>query len=103
MVSGDTLLHHIRSLQFGDHETPRVLSVDDFAFRRGTRYGTILVDLERHTLVDVLADRSANTFAHWLGEHPGVEIVSRDRGGEYAKRRGGQLLTPCKLRTVSTS
>jgi transposase len=85
MVSGDTLLHHIRSLQFEDHETPRVLSVDDFAFRRGTRYGTILVDLERHTLVDVLADRSANTFAHWLGEHPGVEIVSRDRSGEYAE------------------
>src|SRR5215208_3013117 len=85
MVSGDTLLHHIRSLQFGDHETPRVLSVDDFAFRRGTRYGTILVDLERHTLVDVLADRSANTFAQWLGEHPGVEIVSRDRSGEYAE------------------
>jgi len=59
--------------------------VDDFAFRRGTRYGTVLVDLERHTLVDVLADRSVNTFAHWLGEHPGVEIVSRDRSGEYAE------------------
>jgi transposase len=97
------LLHHIRSLQFEDHETPRVLSVDDFAFRRGTRYGTILVDLESHTLVDVLADRSANTFAHWLGEHPGVEIVSRDRVASTPKRRGGQLLMPCKLRTVSTS
>jgi transposase len=59
--------------------------VDDFAFRQGTCYGTILVDLERHTLVDVLADRGANSFACWLGEHPGVEIVSRDRGGEYAE------------------
>jgi transposase len=63
----------------------RVLSVDDWSAQPGQRYGTLLADLERDCPVDLLADRSAETFATWLQEHPGVEIISRDRGGAYAE------------------
>ena len=84
MVSGDTLLEHIRSLDPGEAQTPRILSVDDFSFRRGRSWGTILVDLERHRLVNVLPDRSSETFTSWLTQHRSVEVVSRGRGGEYA-------------------
>jgi len=61
-VSGDTLLLHIRSLCLEGTATPRVLSVDDFSFRSGCTWGTILVGLERRALVDILLDRSAETL-----------------------------------------
>jgi transposase len=62
----------------------RVVGLDDFAWRRGTRYGTIILDLETHTLIDVLADREAESIKQWLEAHPEVELVSRDRAGAYA-------------------
>jgi transposase len=83
-VSGDTLLKHIRCFTFEEATTPKILSVDDFSFRRGRRWGTVLVDLERHRLVDILPDRSSETFSRWLAHNTGVEVVSRDRSGEYA-------------------
>jgi len=66
-------------------QAPRVLDIDDCAWRKGRRYGTILCDLERGKVVDLLPDRSAESTAQWLQTHPGAEIVSRDRASLYAE------------------
>ena len=84
-VSPDTLLRIIRKIPATAAPTPRVLGVDDWSFKRGRRYGTILCDLQSHQVVDLLPDRSASSLAQWLQAHPGIELISRDRGGEYAK------------------
>jgi len=82
-TSPDTLLRLIRSATDPETPCPRVLGVDDWAIRKRHTYGTILVDLERQKVVDLLPDRKPETLAQWLGEHPEIEIISRDRGDEY--------------------
>ena len=84
-VSADTLLRLIRLASPPSRPAPRVLGVDDFALRRGRTYGTLLVDLERHQVVDVLKERTAEALSTWLQTHDGVEIISRDRSTEYAR------------------
>src|SRR5579859_7179644 len=73
------------------------LGIDDFSFRRGYRFGTILVNLESHRVVDLLPDRKADTSASWMRQHPDLMAVSRDRGGEYASaaREGAPQAIEC--------
>ena len=84
LVSGSTLLRRARECTLPVATTPRVLGVDDWAFKKRQRYGTILVDLEKRQVIDLLPDRETDTLKSWLNEHPGIEIISRDRASTYA-------------------
>lgn len=84
-VSPDTILNLVRQLPLPATEGVRVLGIDDFSFRRGRNFGTILLDLERQKIIDLLPDIKKETVAKWLQKHPEIKIISRDRAGAFAE------------------
>ncbi len=84
-ISADTLLSDIKHKPLAPINTPRVLGVDDWALKKRESYGTILVDLEKHKVIDVLEGRDSEVLAEWLELHSGIEIITRDRSHDYAK------------------
>jgi transposase len=73
------------------------MGIDDFSFRRGRKFGTLVVDLQTHKVLDVLPDRTTDTSAAWMTTHPEIELVSQDRGGDYAAaaRKAVPAATQC--------
>jgi transposase len=84
-VSNDTLLRTVRRRSRRPAEPLRVVGIDDWAFRRNHRYGSVVCDLERRRIVTLLPDREMATVEAWLAGHPEIEVVSRDRGGGYGE------------------
>jgi transposase len=82
-VSKDTLLRVVRRHTAQPSTEPRVVGIDDWAWKRGHRYGTIVCDLERRRIIDILPDREAATVTAWLTEHPSITVIARDRGAGY--------------------
>ena len=84
-VSRHTMLRLVRRFPVPDAPPPLVLGVDDWAIRKGQTSSTILVDLQRHRIVELWPDREAETLEAWLTAHRGVDFISRDRAGAYAQ------------------
>ncbi|MGI4793367.1 MAG: ISL3 family transposase, partial [Janthinobacterium lividum] len=84
-TSGDTLLRLIRARPVATAAAPTIIGVDDWALKKRTRYGTIIVDLEHRRPIDLLPDRNAGTLAAWLQARPEISLVARDRSGEYRR------------------
>ncbi len=84
-TSPDTLLRRVRGVPDEVEPPPRYVGVDDWAVRKGQRYGTILIDLERGRVLDLLPGRDGAALKAWLKDHPGVEVITRARWAPYAQ------------------
>jgi len=82
--SRDTILRLVRRWKQSAPSSPRVIGLDDWAHKRRLRYGTLICDLEQSRPIDLLPDRSVESVAAWLKQHPSLEVVSRDGSSEYA-------------------
>ena len=83
-VSTSSLLRALRTVACAPPTSVRILGIDDWAWKKGQIYGTLLVDLELRRPIEILPDRREETVEAWLLAHPEIEVISRDRGGEYA-------------------
>jgi transposase len=83
-ISWMTIVRRVMALPTKPAEQVQCLGVDDFSFLRGRTFGTVLVDLDTHQVIDLLPDRQAETATIWMAAHPEITHVSRDRGSEYA-------------------
>ncbi len=83
-VSNDTLLRAVRRRGAPSFAPPVIIGVDDWAWRRDRRHGTLICDLERRKTIALLPNRKPATAEAWLGGQPQIAVVARDRGGGYA-------------------
>jgi transposase len=101
-TSPDTLLRRVNDIPDEPLPTPRAVGVDDWALCKGQRYGTILVDLERGEVLELLLGRDGEALTTWLKEHPAIEVLSRDRWAPMPKRRRRARLRRRRWRTAGT-
>ena len=102
-VSKDTFLRGAVRPTNEPFPRARVVGIDDWAWRKGQRYGTLVCDLERRAVIDLLPDREPATVAAWLRRHPQIEIVARDRNGGYGRAISQALPDAIHSPTAGTS
>ena len=84
-ISRYTILRDIHRMRMIEHPNVTQVGVDDWAFRKGLTYGSIIVNYDTNQVIDLLPDRTKDTFKNWMDQHPDIELVSRDRSTDYSR------------------